>query len=248
MNNNFSRTELLIGKEKLEKLKNSCVTVFGVGGVGSFVVEALARSAIGRIVIVDHDLVSSSNINRQLIADVNSIGFPKVSVMRERINLINPICTVHAHQVFCSKDNLNQLIPEDCDYIVDAIDTVSSKIELVSFANKMNIPIISSMSAGNKLDPGMFEISDIYNTSVCPLSRIMRIELKKRGISSLKVIYSKEKPIKIKSPDAYENSSFLSTDQIINQSPNRKIIGSIAFVPSSAGLLIAGEVVKDLIK
>ncbi len=228
--NQFSRTELLIGKEGLSKLKNSKVAIFGIGGVGSFVVEALARAGVQNFVLVDKDVVSISNINRQLIATYDTIGKAKVEVSKQRILSINPNAHIEAYEEFFLPGNSN-ILDNSITYIVDCIDTVTAKIELVMQAQELNIPIISSMGTGNKLDPTKFEITDIYKTQVCPLAKVMRKELKARNIKHLKVLYSREEPIK--------------TGAI---SENGKAIpGSISFVPSVAGLIIAGEVVKDLI-
>lgn len=228
--NQFSRTELLIGKEGLSKLKNSKVAIFGIGGVGSFVVEALARAGVHNFVLVDKDVVSISNINRQLIATYDTIGKAKVEVSKQRILSINPNAHIEAYEEFFLPGNSN-ILDNSITYIVDCIDTVTAKIELVMQAQELNIPIISSMGTGNKLDPTKFEITDIYKTQVCPLAKVMRKELKARNIKHLKVLYSREEPIK--------------TGAI---SENGKAIpGSISFVPSVAGLIIAGEVVKDLI-
>lgn len=229
--NAFCRTEYLIGQEALQKLKNSKVAIFGIGGVGSYVVEALARSGVGSFVLVDKDTVSMSNLNRQLIATLDTIGKNKVDIAKERILSINPNAKVKTFADFFMPGNTN-ILDNSITYIVDAIDTVTAKIELVIQAKKLDIPIISSMGTGNKLDPTKFEISDIYDTSVCPLAKVMRKELKSRNISHLKVLYSKEKPIKT---------------NIIDE--NGKLIpGTISFVPSVAGLIIAKEVVFDLIQ
>lgn len=235
MLNQFSRTELLIGKENIEKLNKSKVAIFGIGGVGSFVVEGLARAGIGNFVLIDHDIVSETNINRQIIATTKTIGMSKVEVARERILEINPDAKVEIIKEFFMPDS-KKILDNSIDYIVDAIDTVTAKIELVQRANKLNIPIISSMGTGNKLDPTKFEVTDIYKTSVCPLAKVMRKELKQRGIKKLKVLYSKEEPIKIKQISSQ------------NQETKKQVPGSISFVPSVAGLIIAGEVVKNLIK
>ena len=232
MPNQFSRTESLIGKDGVDKLKNSKVAIFGIGGVGSYVVEGLARAGIGNFILVDNDEVCLSNLNRQLIATHKTIGKPKVEVAKQRILEINPNANVEIYQEFFMPDT-KELLDSTVSYIVDAIDTVTAKIELVLRANKLNIPIISSMGTGNKLDPIKFEVTDIYKTSVCPLAKVMRKELKLREIKKLKVVYSKEEPIKI------ETLEELST---------KRVPGSISFVPSVAGLIIAGEVVKDLIK
>lgn len=222
----FSRTELLIGKENIEKLNKSKVAIFGIGGVGSFVVEALARAGIGNFILVDNDEISISNINRQIIATHKTVGRSKVEVAKERILEINPNAKVVTYKEFFMPETKG-IIEGTIDYIVDCIDTVTAKIELAIRANKLNIPIISSMGTGNKLDPTKFEIADIYKTSVCPLAKVMRKELRARDIKKLKVLYSKEEPIKTK---------------------EGKVPGSISYVPSVAGLIIAGEVIKDIIK
>ena len=231
MSEQFSRTELLIGKNGLEKLNKSKVAIFGIGGVGSFVVEALARTGVGNFILVDNDEVALSNLNRQIIATTKTIGKSKVEVAKERILEINPDANVEIYQVFFMPDT-EGILDETVTYIIDAIDTVTAKIELVLRANKLNIPIISSMGTGNKLDPTRFEVTDIYKTSVCPLAKVMRKELKTRGIKKLKVVYSKEEPIKIKK----------------DESKQKQVPGSISFVPSDAGLIIAGEVIKDIIR
>ena len=224
-----SRTEGLIGRENIEKLNNKKVAIFGIGGVGSYVVEALARVGIGRFILVDSDDVSITNINRQIIATTRTIGEPKVEVAKDRILEINNKAKVEIYKEFFTS-NTKGILDDSISYIVDAVDTVTAKIELVIRANKLDIPIISSMGTGNKLDPTRFEVSDIYKTSVCPLAKIMRKELKKRNISKLKVVYSKEEPIKT---SISENG--------------KKVPASISFVPSVAGLIIASEVIKDLI-
>lgn len=226
----FSRTELLIGKENLEKLKNSKVAIFGIGGVGSFVLEALARAGIGNFILVDKDNVDLSNLNRQIIATRKTVGKPKVEVAKERILEINPNAEVEIYKEFFMPET-EGILDSTISYVVDAIDTVTAKIELVKRAQELNIPIISSMGTGNKLDPTKFEVSDIYKTSVCPLAKVMRKELKARKIKKLKVVYSKELPIKV-----------ARNEEVIKQIP-----GSISFVPSVAGLIIAGEVIKDII-
>lgn len=227
----FCRTKILIGDECLEKLKNAKVAVFGVGGVGSFVVEALARAGVGSFVLIDKDQVSLSNINRQLIATHKTIGKLKVDVAKERILSINPEAKVETFAKFFMPGNTN-ILNNSITYIVDAIDTVTAKIELVMQAQKLGVPIISSMGTGNKLNPCLFEITDIYKTQVCPLAKVMRKELKQRGVKHLKVLYSKEEPLK---------------SGIIGEN-GKTIPGSISFVPSVAGLIIAGEVIKDLLK
>lgn len=228
----FSRTELLIGRQALEKLSKSRVAIFGIGGVGSFVVEGLARGGIGNFVLVDSDNVHITNINRQIIATHNTLGRPKVEVAKKRILEINPNAQVEIYNAFYSSDNSAQLIQKDYNYVVDAIDSVSSKINLILKSKEMNIPIISCMGMGNKLDPTMIEVTDIYKTSICPLSKIIRKEMRKNGINSLKVVFSKEKPVRVL--DKFNSK--------------RQIPGSVSFVPSVAGLIIAGEVIKDLIK
>lgn len=232
MGNQFSRTELLIGKEGLEKLKSSKVAVFGIGGVGSYAVEALARAGAGNFVLIDNDVVSETNINRQLIALHSTVGKSKVEVAKERILDINPNAKVETKQIFYTPESTG-IIDDSIDYIVDAIDTVSSKIDLVIKAKELDIPIISCMGTGNKLDASRLEISDISKTSVCPLAKVMRKELRSRGINKLKVLYSKEEPMKVFVDDESDTTK-------------KSVPGSISFVPSVAGLLIAGEVIKDL--
>ena len=249
MLNQFSRTELVIGKDGVEKLKNAKVAVFGIGGVGSFVVEGLVRAGVGNFILVDDDKVCLTNLNRQIIATRKTIGKPKVEVAKERILEINPDAKVETIQEFFMPDS-KEFLNNSVDYIVDSIDTVTAKIELVMRANKLNIPIISSMGTGNKLDPTRFEVTDIYKTSICPLAKVMRKELRARNIKSLKVVYSKEVPIK---PD--ENIENSCKDNCIcppgtarKCSIRNQVPGSISFVPSVAGLIIAGEVIKDIIK
>lgn len=229
----LSRTVLLIGEEGIEKLKKARVAVFGVGGVGGFVAEALARSGVGNIDLIDNDKVSLSNINRQIIALHSTVGKKKTEVMAARIQDINPEICVTTHEIFYLPETADEIDFSAFDYIVDAIDTVSGKIAIVENANKKNIPVISSMGTGNKLDPTAFEVVDIQKTSVCPLARVMRRELKKRGIERLKVVYSKEEP---------------RVSKAVDEETGKAIPASIAFVPSVAGLIIAGEVIKDLIK
>lgn len=237
----FSRTELLIGKDNLLKLKNCTILIFGIGGVGSFATEALARSGIGNLILVDNDVVSISNLNRQIIANLNTIDKPKVEIMKERIKSINPDCNVITHQTFVNQDNLLEIIHGNINYVVDAIDTVSSKLSLITLCKDKNIPIISSMGTGNKLDPTRFKIADIYETKICPLAKVMRYELRKRNISDLKVLYSEEVPIKTKS-----NKEGAISD---TKGARKKITpGSISFVPPVAGMIIASQVVKDILK
>lgn len=220
----LSRTEQLLGESVMERLRKSRVAVFGIGGVGGYVVEALVRSGVGEIDLIDNDLINMSNLNRQIIATHRTLGQYKVDVMKERILDINPSAKVRTYPCFFLSENADEFPFSEYHYVVDAVDTVAAKIELVMKAREKNIPIISSMGAGNKLDAARFQVADIYETQVCPLARVMRRELKKRGILKLKVVYSKEEPI------GY----------------SEKNIGSIAFVPSVVGLLMAGEVVKDL--
>lgn len=248
MLNQFSRTELLFGNDAMEQLSLSRVAVFGIGGVGGYTVEALARSGVGEFDLFDDDKVCLTNINRQLIATRKTVGKYKVEVMRDRILEINPKAIVNIHQTFYSKDVADNYDFTNYTYIVDAIDTVSAKIELVLRANASNVPIISCMGAGNKLDPTMFEVSDIYKTSVCPLARVMRKELKVRGVKKLKVVYSKEvarKPIEDMSMSCRANC-ICPPGAERKCTEKRQIPGSTAFVPSVAGLIIAGEVIKDI--
>ena len=233
MLNQFSRTEMLLGKEGIKKLQKSRIIVFGVGGVGGYCIEALTRSGIGNIDIVDNDLVSITNINRQIIATLKTIGKYKVDVMKERMLEINPDVKVNVFKTFYTPDNSSEFNFSKYDYVVDAIDTVKSKIELVLKAKEADTPIICAMGAGNKLEPAKFEVNDIYKTSVCPLARVMRTELKKRNIKKLKVVYSKESPIK-----PLKN---------LEKTAKRQTPGSIATLPSVMGLIIANEVIKDLI-
>ena len=249
MLNQFSRTELLIGKEGIEKLKNSKVAIFGIGGVGSFVTEGLVRAGVGNFVLVDDDKVCLTNLNRQIIATRKTIGKYKVDVMKERILEINPNANVETYKEFYMPDSKEKILDESITYVVDAIDTVTAKLELVTNCDKLNIPIISAMGTGNKLNPMAFEITDIYKTSVCPLAKEMRKELKKRNIKKLKVLYSKEEPIK---PSESEENT-CKTNCICPPGTKRKcsvknqIPGSISFVPTVAGLIISGEVIKDII-
>lgn len=237
----FSRTELLLGKEAIEKLNSSRVAVFGVGGVGGYVCEALVRSGVGTFDLIDHDKVCLTNLNRQIIATRKTIGQYKVDVMRERILEINPDADVRVYKSFFLPENADEFPFEEYDYVVDAVDTVTAKIELVMKAQEKNVPIISSMGAGNKLDGSQFRVADIYKTKVCPLAKVMRRELKKRGVKKLKVVYSEEMPIA-----PLEDMSIGGEEH--QGAGRRSVPGSVAFVPSVAGLIIAGEVVKDLCK
>lgn len=248
MQNQFSRTELLIGKESIERLNNAKVAIFGVGGVGSFVVESLARAGVQNFIIVDDDKVCLTNLNRQIIATYKTIGKYKVDVAKERILDINPKANVETYKEFFMPDS-KEILDKSVSYVVDSVDTVTAKIELVMRANKLNIPIISSMGTGNKLDPTRFEVTDIYKTSVCPLAKVMRKELKARGIKKLKVVYSKEMPIKPKETDeiSCKNHCVCPPGTKRKCTAKNQIPGSISFVPSVAGLIIAGEVIKDII-
>ncbi len=249
MLNQFSRTELLIGKEGIEKLQNAKVAIFGLGGVGSYVMEGLVRAGVGNFVLVDDDKICLTNLNRQIIATRKTIGKYKVDVAKERILEINPNANVTTFQEFYMPGSESNILTSDLTYVVDCIDTVTAKIELVVNCKKMGIPIISAMGTGNKLDPSRFEITDIYKTSICPLAKVMRKELRKRNIDGLKVIYSKEEPIK---PDDNSSSS-CKTNCICPPGTARKctirnqVPGSISFVPSVAGLMIAGEIVKEIL-
>lgn len=233
----FSRTELLIGKSGLDKLKNSKVVVFGVGGVGSYTVECLARAGVGNITIIDNDTIAVSNLNRQVHATLETIGRIKVEVEKERILSINKECNVVCHKVFVLENNLDEIIDDDVDYIVDAIDTVSTKIALAKYCEDKSIKLISSMGTGNKLDPTKFVISDIYKTKVCPLAKVMRHELRKRGVKKLKVLYSEEVPIKLENTNKKE----------LDGKRKKQTPGSISFVPPVAGMIIGGEVIKDIL-
>ena len=228
MLNQFSRTELVIGKEGVEKLNNAKVAIFGLGGVGSFVLEGLVRAGIGNFVLIDDDKICLTNLNRQILATRKTVGQAKVEVAKQRIFDINPNANVEIYQEFFMPET-EGILDKSIDYIVDCIDTVTAKIELVVRAEKLNIPIISCMGTGNKLDPTRFEVTDIYKTSICPLAKVMRKELRNRGIKKLKVVYSKEEPVKL------------------NETEKKKVPGSISFVPSVAGLIIAGEVVKAIL-
>ena len=245
MSDQFARTELLLGNVAMEKLKNSRVAVFGIGGVGGYVCEALARSGVGHLDLIDHDKVSLTNINRQIIATHKTIGRDKVNVMKERILEINPAADVKIYKCFFLPETADEFPFDEYDYLVDAVDTVTAKIGLVMTAKEKNIPVISSMGAGNKLDASRFQVADIYQTRVCPLAKVMRRELKKRNIEKLKVVYSEEVPV---IPVSW--SECRETDQessIEIQFTGKRIVpGSVAFVPSVAGLILAGEVIKDL--
>ena len=235
----FSRTELLLGKQAMEKLKNARVAVFGLGGVGGYVAEALVRSSVGEIELIDHDDISLTNLNRQILATQDTLGMPKAEAAAQRAKAINPHIQAAARQVFYTPETAHQFDFTRYDYVVDAIDTVTGKLMLIKAAKEANTPIISSMGTGNKLDATAFRVADIYDTSVCPLARIMRKECRKRGIDSLKVVYSEEEPL----------CPTLSDGEKEEMPEGRRALpGSVAFVPAVAGLIIAGEVIKDLIK
>ncbi|MEE0902114.1 MAG: tRNA threonylcarbamoyladenosine dehydratase [Methanobrevibacter sp.] len=233
MDEKFSRTEMLIGNDGMEKLSDAKVAVFGLGGVGSFVCEGLARSGIGNFVLIDFDKVDESNINRQLIATVDTIGRHKVDVMAERILKINPDANVKTYKEFYMADCEIDIITKDLSYAVDCVDTIMAKIAIICKCDELGVPVISSMGTGNKLDPTMFEVADIYETSVCPLAKIMKKDLRKRNIEKCKVVYSQEHAIN-------------TNDHPINKDLKFKVKGSVSFVPSVAGLTIAGEVIKDI--
>ena len=248
MLNQFSRTQLLLGKEAMDKLKNSRVAVFGIGGVGGYVCEALVRSGVGHFDLIDDDKVCLTNLNRQIIATRKTVGQYKTDVMKERMLDINPDIEVNVHKCFFLPENAEEFPFAQYDYVVDAVDTVTAKIELVMKAKEMKVPIISSMGAGNKLDPSAFRVADIYKTKMCPLAKVMRRELKQRGVKKLKVVYSEEKPTR-----PLEDMAISCRNQCIcppgakhNCTARRDIPGRVAFVPSVVGLIIAGEVIKDL--
>ena len=231
MNSAFIRSSYLLGAEGMERLGNSKVAIFGIGGVGSYAAEALARTGIGSLILIDYDTIDITNINRQIHATSKTVGLPKVDVMRDRLLEINPGLIVKTIQKRYTKETRLEFLDPSFDYIIDAIDMISSKIDLVTSSLEMGIPIISSMGAGNKLDPTAFMVSDIYNTRVCPLARVMRNELRKRGVKALKVVYSPEEPIDV-------NLGYVDR--------RKAIPGSVSFVPSVAGLILAGEVIKDI--
>lgn len=246
----FSRTQLLLGKDSMENLHDAHIAVFGIGGVGGYVCEALVRSGVRRFDLIDDDKVCLTNLNRQIIATRKTVGKYKAEVMKERILEINPDCEVNVHKCFFLPENADDFDFDNYDYIVDAVDTVTAKIELVMKAKEKNVPIICSMGAGNKLDASMFKVSDIYKTKVCPLAKVMRRELKKRGVRKLKVVYSEEQPIR-----PIEDMSISCRTHCIcppgakhKCTERRDIPGSVAFVPSVVGLIIAGEIVKDICK
>lgn len=243
----FSRSELLIGTEGLNKLKESKVAVFGIGGVGTFTVEALARTGVSKFVLVDDDDICLTNINRQLHATRSTVGKPKVEVMKERILDINPNAEVITYRELYNSESAERLLSEDYDYVVDAIDMVTAKIDLIVRCKEKNIPIISSMGAGNKLDPTKFEVTDIFKTSICPLAKVLRKELRKRGVKDLKVVYSKEEPMTPFVINSDCKTDCICTNKNRTCTVKHQIPGSVAFVPSVVGLILASVVVKDLI-
>lgn len=238
MKETFERSAMLLGTEQVEKLADKTVAVFGIGGVGGYVVEALVRTGIGSFDLIDHDTVSVTNMNRQIIATMDTIGRNKAEVMKDRILSINPEARVHVHDCFFLPENADEFVFEEYDYVVDAVDIVTAKLEIIERAKKAGVPVISSMGAGNKLDPTQFVVTDISKTSVCPLAKVMRRELKKRGISDVKVVYSKEEALTPLLDPQKETNDGAQT--------RKKVPGSVAFVPSVAGLIVASEVIKDL--
>ena len=248
MLNEFSRTQLLYGKDAMTRLAQSRIAVFGIGGVGGYVVEALARSGVGALDLIDNDKVCLTNINRQILATQKTIGKYKVDVAAERVEEISPSCKVTAYKTFYLPETQDQFDFTKYDYVVDAIDTVTGKLTIIENAKKANVPVISSMGAGNKMNPALFEVADLYETSICPLAKVMRRECRKRGIDSLKVVYSKEPPVRPLEDVAvnYKQDSECPPEVQRKVSGRRDIPGSTAFVPSVAGLIIAGEVVNDL--
>ena len=236
----LSRTELIVGTEGIQKLKDSKVMVFGIGGVGSFTTEALARAGVGKLILVDNDTVDITNINRQIHATLETVGQNKVDLMKDRISTINPDCEVTTIRQFILEENIADIIDNDVDYIVDAIDTISTKLGIAEYCSKNNIKLISSMGTGNKMDPSRFKVADVYETTVCPLAKVMRRELKRRNVKKLKVVFSDEVAAV---PNPEQVAMFLKDN------PNkRQIPGSISFVPPVAGMILASEVVKDLLK
>lgn len=245
--NQFARTQLLLGEESMEKLSKKRVAVFGIGGVGGYVCEALVRSGVGAFDLIDNDTVCLTNLNRQIIATRETIGKDKVDVMRDRMRSIHPEVKITVHKCFFLPENADTFPFADYDYVVDAVDTVTAKIALILCAQKAKVPVISAMGAGNKLDAGRFKVADLYETKVCPLARIMRRELKKRGVDALKVVYSDEQPVRPTGDGMAGAPEMISTGTEQGCVRQKDVPGSVAFVPAAAGLLIAGEVVKDLI-
>ena len=244
----YSRTELLIGKAGVDKLNNSKVAIFGIGGVGAYTAEALCRAGVGNLVLIDYDDICLTNINRQIHATRKTVGKSKVDTMKERLLEINPKINVVIFKELYNQDNAETLLTPDLDYVVDAIDMVSSKLDLIMRSQHMNIPIISCMGAGNKFDPTKLEIADIYKTSICPLARVIRKELRKKGVKKLKVVYSKEEPVTpIETDKNCKNNCICSNKDLAKCTHRRQIPGSISFVPSAAGLALASAVVRDLL-
>ncbi len=244
----LSRTELLIGNDALKKLENSTIVIFGLGGVGSFTFEALVRAGVGHLILVDDDTICLTNINRQIHASLSTLGKSKVEILKQRALDINPKCKVEIHQTFVKEDSIADIIPLNTTYVVDAIDTVSSKLALVVWCKNHNINIISCMGTGNKLDPTGFKISDIYKTKICPLAKVMRYELRKRGVENLKVLYSEEMPTKPKLEEVVTcKEGCVCSGGTKKCAVKRQIPGSISFVPPVAGMIIGGEVIKDII-
>ncbi|MGL5354256.1 MAG: tRNA threonylcarbamoyladenosine dehydratase [Clostridium sp.] len=250
--NSLTRTELIVGSAGIDKLRNSKVVVFGDGGVGSFTVEALTRAGVGTLILVDDDTVCITNLNRQIHATEATVDRVKVEVMKERVLSINSKCNVITKQIFVTPENIKDIIPDDADYVVDAIDTITAKLALVEYCNEKNIKIMCSMGTGNKMDPTQFEVADVYDTKICPLAKVMRHELRKRGIKKLKVVYSQEMPTKpdkgpapVIKPSDEEVSNGVEVEMRIK--PKRQTPGSISFVPPVAGMIIGGEVIKDIL-
>jgi tRNA A37 threonylcarbamoyladenosine dehydratase len=244
----YSRTELLIGKDGVDKLKNSKIAIFGIGGVGSFTAEALCRAGVGSLVLVDYDDICLTNLNRQIHATRKTVGKSKVDMMKERLLEINPKMEVITFKELYNEESAERLLTSDLSYVVDAIDMVSSKLDLIIRSMEMNIPVISCMGAGNKFDPTKLEITDIYKTSICPLARVMRQELRKRGVKKLKVVYSREEPVTpIETEKNCKNNCICSNKDLAKCTHRRQIPGSISFVPSAAGLVLASAVVRDLL-
>ena len=248
MLNQFSRTELLLGKDAMERLTNAKVAVFGIGGVGGYVCEALVRSGVGSFDLIDDDKVCLTNLNRQIIATRKTVGQYKVDVMKQRMLDINPEVQVETHKCFFLPENAEEFPFQEYDYVIDAVDTVTAKLEIILQAKKYNVPVISCMGAGNKLDASQFRVADIYKTKMCPLAKVMRRELKKRGVRKLKVVYSEEKPIRPLEDMSIScrNHCICPPEAAHKCTERRDIPGSVAFVPAVAGLVLAGEVVKDL--
>ncbi|MCB2287930.1 tRNA threonylcarbamoyladenosine dehydratase [Clostridium algidicarnis] len=246
----MSRTELLIGEESLNKIKNKKVVILGIGGVGSFAVEALVRGGVGKLVLVDDDIICITNLNRQIHATYKTVGRAKVDVMKERILEINPDCEVTALRTYIDSNNMDKIITKDMDYVIDAIDSITSKIQVAIWCENNNKKLISSMGTGNKLDPTEFKVADIYDTKICPLCRVMRKELRRKGVKHLKVVYSVEEVLKPAVDESIidKKQSVSERDSSKMWAGKRQVPGSISFVPPVAGMIIAGEVIKDMIK